>query len=61
MPTQEYNKDGDGMNGYLIISGTLIVCFADREMGSLTFKGGSKVSMRYPFFGVLMVIAGLVF
>lgn len=48
------------MNGWLIIAGAMIVCFADREAISLEFKGGTKISLKYPLFGVLMIVTGVV-
>lgn len=52
-------KEEIGMNGYLILSGAMIVCFADRELGSLTLASGIKISVKYPLFGAIMIVAGV--
>jgi len=48
------------MFGWLIISGAMLICFADREAGSIAFTSGTKIAWRYPLFGVILIIAGLV-
>ncbi len=54
-------EEGDyDMNGCLLIAGTMIVCFADREFGSTTFTK-VRVGFRYPVIGVVMIVAGLVY
>jgi len=48
------------MNGYLIIAGAMLVCFADREAGRIEFKGGTEIAFRDPFLGILIMVAGVV-
>jgi len=43
----------------LLYAGVALVCFADREMGSIS-TSAVTISVRYPVFGVMMIIAGLV-
>lgn len=49
------------VNGFLIIAGAMLICFADREMSSVTFTSGTRISIKYPFFGSLLIIAGIFF
>jgi hypothetical protein len=48
------------MNGYLIIAGAMLVCFADREAGRIEFKGGTEIAFRYPFLGIVIMVAGVI-
>lgn len=48
------------MNGWLIIGGAMLICFADRDAGSIKFTSGTKITYRYPLFGIIMIIAGVV-
>lgn len=48
------------MNGWLIIADAMLICFADREAGSITFTSGTKIAWRYPMIGIVMIIAGVV-
>ena len=48
------------MNGFMLIAGAMLVCFADREAGRIEFKGGTEIAFRYPFLGVLIMVAGVV-
>lgn len=48
------------MNGFLIIGGSMLVCFADREAGSITFTSGTKITWRYPMIGIVMIVIGVV-
>jgi len=46
------------MNSTLMFCGIALVCFADREIGSIE-TDRVKVSVRYPLFGSLLFIAGV--
>jgi len=46
------------MNSTLMFCGIALVCFADREMGMIETER-VKVTVRYPMFGALMFIAGV--
>jgi hypothetical protein len=48
------------MNGWLIIAGAMLICFADREAGSITFTSGTKIAWRYPLIGFVMIVCGVV-
>jgi hypothetical protein len=56
---QRPEREGAEMNSTLMICGIALVCFADREMGTLETER-VKVSVRYPLFGSLMFIVGCV-
>jgi hypothetical protein len=47
------------MNSALIVAGSMIICFADREAGSITFQSGLRISFRYPFLGVALLVIGM--
>lgn len=48
------------MSWWLVIGGAMIVCFADREAGCITFQSGTKIACRYPLLGIIMIIMGVV-